>query len=161
MEYLFDTPDFAVAEALLGMQYHLICTGNINKGIYYNTMASEICKELSAFNSSVYARCLVVEFLFPTTSLAVRKQLLLDYVRLLSEHAYYDHQNVPAEGLVVRRAMNACCRIFMSAFLTFEILDEAAMHGGTDVHEGVIEALSSLLTKLVEMEQLATRGMLQ
>lgn len=162
MEYLFDTFDYSVAEALFGMQYLCGNLGDMEKALYYGHMARNICAQLEAQNSATYTRCLLFEFVLPSTTLAERRVMLRDYVRRLKQQPYYDHRLATPYETLLRQYLDYGSRVLITVFMSFAMIDSMQQErgaSGDELSPHEIRILEMLLQKIIKLEKLVCTGM--
>lgn len=90
LAYLFDSSSYEVAEALVTLGVLSYGQGDVKRFGYFVHLASTICRRIGAYNSDIYAKCVIATALDPLCPQEDKASLLADYNRKAPVSPYYD-----------------------------------------------------------------------
>lgn len=90
----FDTSDYTVAESLATMGYFAFGQGDMARVSYYVDLAASICREVGAYNSDTYTKCMLGTALDPMRSLEEKERTVADYHKKAALYPYFERDRL-------------------------------------------------------------------
>jgi hypothetical protein len=81
LAYLFDSSSYEVAEALVTLAVLSYGQGDVKRYGSFVHLASTICRRIGAYNSDIYAKCVIATALDPLCPQEDKTSILADYNR--------------------------------------------------------------------------------
>lgn len=168
LSYIFDQPEYAIAQALVAMAYLDVRLGREELGeaggqhLYFLKLATTLCRQIGAQNSDVYLRSLIILAQVDTNSEEATAELHREYAQM--ERYPYDplfslnrHSRdiIPISATALSR-ITYSCRIILQAVLGVKLarqqLDRAEREGRMDGVGRLHDTFHGLLDLMDRME---------